>query len=207
MAKAMPQHLPDAESQAVPELRYDTPLGVGQVRVHHMGDGRLAIQVGPPGVRKQLLRLAPLTLLFGFLCTCLGLLTVGLVARPGAIPYNKLLFVPTLVAWGFCGLEMLSAFRNWSQPAQLEVDRKTFRCPFPHPQSEAEEVPTRLVCHLKLVQRRSRVLRQQTESLEVGIEHGAHFLIFTGYPHETLEKLTEVLGPALGLTVDDSSGA
>ncbi len=98
---------------------------------------------------------------------------------------------------------MLSTFRNWSQPAQLEIDGPVFRVPFPMPQSKAEEIPVRLIRQLRIHTGRSRVLRRPVESLEVGLDRGTKFLLFTGYPHRTLAELTDVLGPALGLSVDE----
>ena len=195
---------PNPQPQPVaPALAYDTPLGVGQVRIHRPGDGQLVVLVGPPPVGRQLLALLPIGLLFGFLSTWLGLLLFGVVARPGAIPLDRLLVLPSLLAWGVVGAEFGLSFKNWSAPARLVVDGDTFRFPYPTPRSRAEELPARAVSRLAVVTARTGLLRREQTALEVGVERGPRFQLFPGYPRRTLDELTDLLGPALGLDRSD----
>lgn len=188
---------------AAAALEYDTPLGVGQVRAHRPGERQLVVTVGPPPVGRQLLALLPIAVLFGFLSTWLGLLLFGVVARPGAIPLDRMLVFPSTVAWGLIGVEFGLSFRNWSAPTRLVVDGDTFRFPYPTPRSRPEELPARSVDRLAVVATRGRLSRHERAALEVGVERGPRFQILSGYPRRTLDELTDLLGPALGLDRTD----
>ena len=200
----MSDPLPGSSPQPVATaLEYDTPLGVGQVRVYRPGEQQLVVMVVPPQVGRQLCALVPFALLFGFLSTWLGLLLFGVVARPGAIPLDKLLVLPSLLAWGSAGLEFGLSFKNWSAPTRLVVDGDTFQFPYPTPRSRAEELPARAVSRLAVVTARTGLLRREQTALEVGVERGPRFQLFPGYPRRTLDELTDLLGPALGLDRSD----
>ena len=186
-----------------PALEYDTPLGAGQVRVYRPGEQQLVVMVGPPPVGRQLWALLPIALLFGFLSTWLGLLLFGVLARPGAIPLDKLLVLPSLLAWGSAGLEFGLSFKNWSAPTRLVVDRDTFQFPYPTPRSRTEELPARAVSRLAAVTTRSMFWRSERAALEIGVERGPRFQILLGYPRHTIDELTDLLGPALGLDRSD----
>ncbi|MDB5296685.1 MAG: hypothetical protein JWO31_2668 [Phycisphaerales bacterium] len=188
-------------------LAYDEPLGPGRVRVERTGPGQLVVTVGPPPVGRQLAALAPVAVLFGFLSTWLGLLLFGVLFRPGAIPADRLLVLPTLLVWAAAGTEFGLSFRNWSAPTRLAVDGDAFRFPYPTPRSRIEELPARLVVRLGVVARRSRLLRRDRAALEVGLERGPRFQLLLGYPRSTLDELTDLLGPALGLDRADDESA
>jgi hypothetical protein len=194
---------PNFPTPAAAALGYDTPLGVGQVRVHRPSDGQLVVTVGPPPVGRQLYALAPVALLFGFLSTWLGLLLFGVVARPGAIPLDRMLVLPSLAAWALIGIEFGLSFQNWSAPTRLVVDGDSFQFPYPTPRSRAEELPARAVDRLAVVTVRAGPLRREHAALEVGVDRGPRFRLFVGYPRRTLDELTDLLGPALGLDRTD----
>lgn len=181
-------------------LCYDTPLAVGQVRVDRPDDGQVVIAVGPPPLSQQIVGLTPVALLFGVLCVALGLLMVGVVFRPGAIPYDKLLLIPTLLALGFAAVELVAAVRSGSLPCRLSVDQSTFRFPYPSERSAIEEIPSRLVGRINVVTIRTRLLRRRVNALEIELQRGPRFRLFIGYPQKTLDELTDLLGPALGLS-------
>ncbi|QOV87767.1 hypothetical protein [Humisphaera borealis] len=186
-------------------LQYDTPLGVGQVRVHAPSSRELYIEVGPPPAAQQVIALAPLGLLFLLLGTALGLFTYSAIFRPAAIPYSKLLLIPTIVAMGFAAMELAAALRRWSVPSKLSVIGGTFQFAYPSPRSAPEEVDAMLIRRISVVTARSRVLRRSVSALEIGLaaasgrRTGPRFLLFRGYPKRTLDELSDLLGPALGM--------
>lgn len=195
----MPQTPPQFQPTAA-ALVYDTPLAVGQIRVHRPGAGQLVIYVGPPPAARQIAAIAPIAGLFGFLCVCFGLLLVGLLFRPEAIPYNKLLLIPVLLALGFSGAELAVAFRSGSSPCSLTVDLAGLGIPYPTERSEIELVPTQAIGRIDVVTIRTRLLRR-VSALEIGLAHGPRLQLFVGYPRKMLDELSDLLGPALGLTL------
>ena len=203
----MPKSSPEFHPPAIAALQYDAPLGVGQVRAHAPSGRELYIEVGPPLSTQQIAGLAPVALLFLLLSVAFGLLVFSIVFRPAAIPRNKLLLLPTVVAMGFAGMELLTTFRHWSTASVLSVVDGTFSFSYPSPRSAPEEVEATLIRRLAVVTARSRLLRRSISALEIGLagsdgRHvGPRFLLFRGYPTQTLDELTNLLGPALGLSV------
>jgi hypothetical protein len=182
-------------------LTYDTPLSAGQVRVHRPGDGSLIVSVGPPPIGQQLWSLAPVALLLTFLSCWLGVLLLSLLKYRGLVPFgvDKLMLVPTMLAWGFAFAEFVAPFRQWSREVRLAVGNGVLAAPYPTPRSRIEEVPARLIVGLKVVTRRRRLTRARFQALEVALDHGPRFRVLQGYPVRTLEEVCDLLGPALGL--------
>ena len=203
----MPKSSPEFHPPVPAALQYDTPLGVGQVRVHAPSEHELYIEVGPPPTAQQVAGLAPVALLFLLLSVAFGLLVFSVVFRPAAIPHGRLLLIPTIVAMGFAGMELLTPFRHWSNPSKLSVIGGTFSFSYPSPRSAPEEVEATLVCRLTVTTTKSRLLGRSISALEIGLagkigwRPGPRFVLFRGYPTRTLDELTDLLGPALGMSV------
>jgi len=193
--------VPNPSLSPAPQLAYDTPLAIGQIRVHRPSEGRLVISVGPPPLARQMAGVAPVAVLFGFLCVCFGLLAVGILFRPEAIPYDKLLMIPVLLVLGFSGVELAVSLRGWSAPCQLTIDQTTLGVPYPTERSPIEQVPAHAVDCIKVVSVRTRLLRRHVDALEIRLSFGPTFRLFAGYPRKTLDELTDLLGPPLGLTL------
>jgi hypothetical protein len=184
-----------------PFLSYGTSLGVGAVRVHAPTETELYIEIGPQPAGRRLLDLAPVALLALFLSVAFGLLLFGVMFRPAAIPYAGLLLVPTVIGLVFCGMELWVALRGWRMPSRLSVLDGVFSFPYPSPRSQPEEIPVSRINRIDVVCVRSRILRLPTRALEIGITGASTFRLYKGYPQKTLDEVTNLLGPAMGLVV------
>lgn len=194
------------KSAATPLLPYGTRLGVGQIRVDRPSPQELYVEVGPAPPLQQIATVAPIAALSLLLSVAFGLLAFSALLRPGAIPRAGLLLIPTVVALGFCGMELLSAFRNAAASARLSVIGGRFGFPYPSARSATEDLDVTAVNRLNVVTTRTRLLRRRVSALEIGLSRGPRFLLFRGYPEKTLDELTDLLGPALGLTAADARG-
>ena len=200
-----PAPVPPALAAAAPvaplpaALAYDVPLAPGQVRPHRPAADSLVVDVGPLPAGRLLLSLAPLAVIFGFLCVELAVLVWSAVRHPGTVPIDKLLLLPSALVWAFVGMELALQFRGASTPVRLTVAGGTFAFPYPGPRSPPEPLRAADVVRLGVATGRSRLLRRRRVALEVALRQGATFALLPGYPRDTLEAICDLLGPALGL--------
>src|SRR3954470_19042341 len=152
-------------------LPYDTPLGPGQVRVHRPDEQTLVIGVGPPPIAQQLWSIVPIAALLMLISIWLGVLLLSLLRYRGLVPsdIDKLLLLPTLLAWGFALAEFIAPYRNWSREVRLSVGGGVLTVPYPTPRSRPEEIPARLVSGLRVITRRRRLTRIRFQALEIAL--------------------------------------
>lgn len=185
------------------QLPYDTVLGVGKIRAYRPDAATLVVLVGPPPLLGQLLRILPLAVFMLFLSIWLGALIWSTFIYPGMIPLDHWLLLPASFAWAFVGYELALLFRNWGGPTRFIVSAGVFHFPYPHPQSQLEEVPTESVIRMRVTSRRGRFLRSERFAIEVQVDRRTHFDLLRGYPQKTLDEVCHLLAIEVGLKPRD----
>ncbi|HEX8911263.1 MAG TPA: hypothetical protein VF796_02805 [Humisphaera sp.] len=197
--------MPDPSPRFHPPLAYDAPLGPGQVRADHGLNGSLVVNVGPPAPAQQLLADLPVLAMLVMVSVALGLLAFAVATgRAGeALSLERLLLLPTFLIWAVLLVEFALSSRKRSRSVtRLAVGGGVFAFPYPAPTDRLEEVPALRVVRLDVAAERTLLLRRRRHAVVVGLAGGATFKLLAGHPRATLDEVTELLGPALGLRLE-----
>jgi hypothetical protein len=195
--------MPDPSPRFHPPLAYDAPLAPGQVRADHGLDGSLVVTVGPAAPAQQLWAELPVLAMLVMMSVALGLLAFAVAtgrAGASALSLERLLLLPTFLIWAVLVVEFtLSSRKRAAASTRLTVGGGVFAFPYPTPTDRLEEVPAVRVVRLDVAAERTLLLRRRRHAVVVALAGGATFRLLAGHPRATLDAVTELLGPALGL--------